>query len=88
MTKPLVRSAAAAVVMTTAMAWNVPAFAQMPMPSRTPAASTSGAARTARPATATNATAPAAPASGAASAPPPAQSTFGPSAGPESKPRP
>ena len=90
MTKQLVRNAAAAVVMTTAMAWNVPAFAQMPMPSRTPAASSPRASSTARPATATNATAPAAPApaSGAASAPPPAQSNFGPSAGPESKPRP
>ena len=88
MTKQLVRNAAAAVVMTTAMAWNVPAFAQMPMPSRTPAASSPRAAGTARPATATNATAPAAPASGAAAAPPPAQSNFGPSAGPETKPRP
>ena len=48
------------------------------------------ASSTARPATATNATAPAAPApaSGAASAPPPAQSNFGPSPGPETKPRP
>ncbi|CAM5778272.1 hypothetical protein ACFOHU_13300 [Ottowia pentelensis] len=75
MSKPLARTAAA-VVMTTAMAWNLPASAQTPAPSRPAATSTRSAA------------APAVPASAPASAPKAAQSSFGPSSGPASKPRP
>ena len=79
MTKQLARTAAA-VVMTTAMAWNVPVFAQAPASSRGPAT---------RPTTTTAlpAQAPAIAASTAASAPPPSRGHFGPGAAPAPKPR-
>ncbi|MCO5115449.1 MAG: hypothetical protein H6927_03590 [Burkholderiaceae bacterium] len=77
MAKQLARTAAA-VVMTTAMAWNLPASAQTP-PSRPTTASTRGATTTPKPA--------AAPASAPASAPRAAQGSFGPSS-PTRKPRP
>ncbi len=44
MSKSRVRTAAAAVVMTTAMAWNVPLFARAPASNRTPAAGAQPAA--------------------------------------------
>ncbi len=78
MTKQLARTAAA-VVMTTAMAWNLPASAQTPAPSRPASATSTRGATPAAPA--------AAPASAPASAPRAAQGSFGPSS-PARKPHP
>ncbi len=44
MTKPLARTAAMAVVMTTAMAWNLPVCARAPAPNRVPATAANASA--------------------------------------------